>query len=160
MLLEQERIQYSALEFRLDGLQQEAGSQLKNHEETISLLVSEKATLTSELHRLDEVEASACWVHEMIWITYLVSGAHNAEKSLDQEMEKNAELHSQHEELHKHISSITSTLEGLQRKEKEMIEKNREQVRISPSTALFSAWLTIISGAPATACDCVLGGGS
>jgi hypothetical protein len=64
-------------------------------------------------------------------ITHLNLGAHDAEESSVQEKEKNADLHSQHEKLRDHISSITSTLEGLRRKEKEMNEKYREQVRMS-----------------------------
>lgn len=112
-LIEQERAQYSTLESQLEELRRETGVQFKNHEETISLLVSEKATLTSELHRLDEVEARA----------------HNAEGSLEQEKRKNADLQSQLGKLRNHVSSITSALEGLQRKEKEMNEKHREQER-------------------------------
>jgi hypothetical protein len=46
------------LETRLDESRRENSATLKNCEETISLLVSEKATLTSELHKLDEAVAS------------------------------------------------------------------------------------------------------
>ncbi|KAJ3571571.1 hypothetical protein NP233_g3682 [Leucocoprinus birnbaumii] len=112
-LIVQERAQYSALESQLEELRRETSVQLKNHEETISLLVSEKAALTSELHRLDEVEARA----------------QSAEESLEQEREKNADLQSQHQRLHDHISSVTSSLDSLQRKEKQMNDKYREQER-------------------------------
>lgn len=66
LLLEQERAQYSTLESRLMELQKETTTQLKNHEETISLLVSEKASLTSTLDRLDEVENSVCFASKRV----------------------------------------------------------------------------------------------
>ncbi len=61
-LLEQEQAQNSTLESRLV----ETSAKLKSHEETISLLVSEKASLTSALDRLDEAEISVCFASKHI----------------------------------------------------------------------------------------------
>lgn len=58
-------------------------------------------------------------------------GAQNAEESLNQEKEKNADLTSHLERLRDHVSTLTSKFEGLQRKEKEMNERHREQVCIN-----------------------------
>jgi len=123
--MEEER---TCLRSQLEELKQETDAQLRNHEETISLLVSEKTSLTSQLHRLVEVETSTGQWSRSILNTDLYSGAHNAESSLEQEKAKNADLESQREKLHNHVSLITSQFDSLQRKEKEMDEKSKEQV--------------------------------
>ncbi|KAF9451367.1 hypothetical protein P691DRAFT_787200 [Macrolepiota fuliginosa MF-IS2] len=112
-LLEQERAQYSTLESRFEELRRETSTQFKNHEDTISLLVSEKATLTSELHRLDEAEARA----------------QHAEEALAQEQETTGNLDMQLKHLEENVTSLNQSLSSLQRKEKEMNEKHREQER-------------------------------
>lgn len=62
--------------------------------------------------------------------THISSGAQNAEEALAQEKGTNANLNAQLDRLQERITSMTQDLEGLQRKEKEMSEKHREQVSI------------------------------
>jgi len=125
MQLEEER---TRLRSQLEEFRQETDAQLRNHEETISLLVSEKTSLTSQLNRLAEVETSMSQWSGSIDKTDLYSGVRNAESSLEQEKAKNVDLESQREKLYNHVSLITSQFDSLQRKEKEMDERLREQV--------------------------------
>jgi len=149
--LERER---TRLKSQLEELRQETDTQLKNHEETISLLVSEKTALTSQIHKLIEVETSMDSWSKFTPSTDPYLGANNAEESLGQEKTKNTDLESQCEKLHNQINLVTSKLELLQRGEKEMNERSREQVYTM--FCIYSrVFLTSLKGASAAVGDCL-----
>jgi multidrug resistance efflux pump len=56
-LLKEQRAHFQTLREQLDQLEAEKEVSLQNERQTISLLVSEKSSLTAELERLEGVEA-------------------------------------------------------------------------------------------------------
>lgn len=65
-LLEAERRRYNELEGAFQHSQLEQDSQLQNERQTISLLVSEKTSLATELQRLEGLEASTHYPRHII----------------------------------------------------------------------------------------------
>lgn len=61
-LLHESQSAAKALEERVQRLQAENETLQQNQQQTISLLVSEKASLASELERLEGVETRTCFV--------------------------------------------------------------------------------------------------
>ncbi|KAG7099845.1 hypothetical protein E1B28_001652 [Marasmius oreades] len=112
-LLKEEQHQSQQLRERVEQIQAEKDNSIRNEQRTISLLVSEKSALTSELERLGDVDAKA----------------QNIEDQLAQEQEKSRNWDVQLEELKAEMRNTSTRNQVLQVKEKELTEKSREQER-------------------------------
>ncbi|ESK96220.1 hypothetical protein Moror_7210 [Moniliophthora roreri MCA 2997] len=113
-LLEEERSHSNQLRGEIEHIQLEKENAIKNEQRTIALLVSEKATLTSELERLGEVDLRA----------------QKIEEEFTEEQAKVRDLEQQVETLRAHVQETSTRNQQLQTKEKELTEKSREQERL------------------------------
>ncbi|KAF8640607.1 hypothetical protein AX17_000268 [Amanita inopinata Kibby_2008] len=86
---------------------------LENERQTISLLVSEKSTLTTELHRLEEVESKAR-EYETLWL---------------EERTRTKAMEDQMARLQSDFHNASDTLQHLQVREKELADRCRDQER-------------------------------
>ncbi|KAG6842380.1 hypothetical protein C0991_007510 [Blastosporella zonata] len=112
-LLEEQRTIVAELEEKLQKLEVEKEQALLNEQQTISLLVSEKSSLASEVHRLE--------AHE--------SKANTLERNLEEERARTNQLHDEVEELKTQQRDSTKTIQTLQSKEKELTERHRDTER-------------------------------
>ncbi|KAL0066598.1 hypothetical protein AAF712_006402 [Marasmius tenuissimus] len=111
--LAEEQKQSQELRERVEQIRTEKDNAIRNEQQTINLLVSEKATLTAELERLGDVDAQA----------------QEVESQLASEQEKVQNLERQLEELRIEVRDTSTRNQALQAREKEMSEKTREQER-------------------------------
>ncbi|KAG7452140.1 uncharacterized protein BT62DRAFT_926359 [Guyanagaster necrorhizus] len=113
VLLGEERKRSQQLSEDLHQLQAERETLLRNEQQTISLLVSEKASLASELERLEGLE----------------SEAQSTKSQLEKERNQSSILRSRLERLESDLHESSHQNEQLRVKDKELTEKNREQER-------------------------------
>ncbi|KAK1233063.1 hypothetical protein PQX77_003790 [Marasmius sp. AFHP31] len=111
--LAKEQRQSQELSERVEQIRTEKDNAIRNEQQTINLLVSEKAALTAELERLGDVDAQA----------------QEVESELTSEQEKVQNLERQLEELRIEVRDTSTRNQALQAREKEMSEKTREQER-------------------------------
>lgn len=100
---------------------------LQNEQQTVALLVSEKASLTAELDRLEQVQTSA--YHEIC--AFQPDGIveyDDAVRFLSQEQQKAGELEQKLQALHQEHTETTSTFRTLEADQKRLSDKSRDQV--------------------------------
>lgn len=113
ILLKKETARADLLDKRFQQLQTDAEISLQNERQTISLLVSEKASLLSDLQQLDDAQ----------------SKAQEAESSLEHERAKLESLQNRFQRLQEDADAATHRAEQSQLNEKELSERVREQER-------------------------------
>ncbi|KAJ6520274.1 hypothetical protein C8R45DRAFT_1058402 [Mycena sanguinolenta] len=112
-LLQESRAATQVLEDLVQRLQADNEALQQNQQQTISLLVSEKASLASELERLEGVE----------------NLARTTEASLEEERRIAKDLDEQVRRLRAEASDSAARIQQSESKEKELTEKCREQER-------------------------------
>ncbi|KAG6911341.1 hypothetical protein DXG01_001012 [Tephrocybe rancida] len=112
-LLEEQRDRAAEFEEKLRVLEVEKDQALLNEQQTISLLVSEKSSLASEVQRLESYESKSS----------------SLERELEEERTRTKELHVELEGLHTEQQDATKTIQALRAKEKELTERHRETER-------------------------------
>ncbi|KAK7058632.1 hypothetical protein VNI00_002268 [Paramarasmius palmivorus] len=111
--LQEEQSRSTQLEAELEQVRIDKENSIRNEKQTISLLVSEKATLTAELERLGDVD----------------SRAQKIEEEFTEEQAKVRDLEQQVASLRAEVQETSNRSQQLQAKEKELSEKSREQER-------------------------------
>ncbi|RDB29429.1 hypothetical protein Hypma_015998 [Hypsizygus marmoreus] len=111
--LEEQRARVQDLQTKLQQLEVEKETALRNEQQTISLLVSEKSSLTTELQRLEDVE----------------SKAHTLENLLEKERQNAKALDERVLQLKKDQQDTATRAEESIAKEKEIAERYREKER-------------------------------
>ncbi|KAF5385243.1 hypothetical protein D9615_001137 [Tricholomella constricta] len=112
-LLEDQRARAKELGEQLQRLVMDKERALQNEQQTISLLVSEKSSLTAEVERLQDVE----------------SRANALEGSLEEERQKLTTLNEQVQRLQTDQQESVKVIQASQAKEKELTERCREKER-------------------------------
>uniref|UniRef100_A0A8H8CPA8 Uncharacterized protein n=1 Tax=Psilocybe cubensis TaxID=181762 RepID=A0A8H8CPA8_PSICU len=112
-LLEAERKALQALQFDYSKLQSDTNIALANERETVSLLVTEKAHLTSELQKREEFE----------------SKAQALEEQLETEQTRSKDLTTQASELQTQVQDVSQRLKQLEFREKEILDRCKDHER-------------------------------
>ncbi|KAG6846055.1 hypothetical protein H0H87_006419 [Tephrocybe sp. NHM501043] len=112
-LLYEQRVSSAELEEKLRQLEVEKEQALLNEQQTISLLVSEKSSLTSEVQRLEEFETKA----------------NTLEHSLETERTRTNALQDEVKSLEAQQDDSAKMIQTLQSKEKELTERYRDAER-------------------------------
>ncbi|KAJ2912488.1 hypothetical protein MD484_g7924, partial [Candolleomyces efflorescens] len=112
-LLFEEKSRADNLQKKLSELQEEKESQLATERQTISLLVTEKAALTAELEKREDVE----------------SRLQTAEEHLHSETSRSEDLERRLRASQSEIDTATEKLYRYQSKEKELADKSRDLER-------------------------------
>ncbi|KAK0246479.1 hypothetical protein EDD85DRAFT_59257 [Armillaria nabsnona] len=113
VILGEERKRSQQLSQDMQQLQVERETFLRNEQQTISLLVSEKASLASELERLEGLE----------------SEAQSTKSQLEEERKQFSVLQGRLARLESDLHESSYENEQLRAKDKDLTEKNREQER-------------------------------
>lgn len=133
-LLGEERGRSKELEQRVQQVQNEKETLLQNERQTISLLVSEKASLSTELERLEGLEASTHSYDEHALHSHLMhtSEAQITGAQLEEERIKSQSLDEHVRKLQTSAEEASKQLQQSQSKEKDLSERCREQAGYLP----------------------------
>lgn len=136
-LLQDERHRSTQLDGQVQQLQDEKETLLQNQHQTISLLVSEKASLASELERFQDLEASKLFISSISSYAHVPvsSDAQAAESRLDEEKSRTKSLDELVKRLQAEAEENSKQNEVLEAAEKELTEKTRDQVGSNASYA-------------------------
>lgn len=137
--LGEERGRFEALDEEFRQFRTEKEVSVQNERQTVSLLVSEKASLITELQRLEGLELSefaACfsfygYVNDLGAL--FVAEAQGTEEALREEQAKVQNLDAQVHELEKKTQEASKRAQLSETKEKELSERCRDQVWFSSS---------------------------